>query len=112
MSKGNVRGSTKLWERVFETGPPSREEMTKAVGAARQDFKVVRWWWYGQPAIDLVKITVDVQPATVGQVFQDIIGVHGQETQITLDAFPYGVPKLDGVRLNVVFERNINPKKG
>lgn len=110
MSKKNVRGSTKLWENVFEAAPPSHDQLTKALGAARQDFKVVRWWWYGQPAIDLVRATIDVQAATAGQLFQEIVGQSGEETQITLDAFPYGIPKPDWVRLNVVFERNMNRK--
>ncbi|MGA9997970.1 MAG: hypothetical protein WBP93_21325 [Pyrinomonadaceae bacterium] len=105
------RGSTKLWDRVFESGPPAPEQLSRGISDARVDYKVLRWWWYGQPAVDLVKVTVDAPIATAGQFFQDILRSHGQEAQVTLDVFPYGIPFPDWVRFNVVFERNINPVK-
>jgi len=107
MAKESARGSTKLWQRVFEKDAPTHEELTKAVAAAGESYRVLRWWKYGQPAIDRITATLDVGFQDAGQVIQNIINAHGKEIQVNLDVFPYGIPNPEGVRIDVVFERQV-----
>ena len=107
MEKAATRGSSKIWGRVFEKEGFSGEELTKAIGEARESFRIIRWWKYGQPAFDIIKGTIDVKTDIAGKTIQDILGTHGQEIQVSLDAFPYGLPNPEGVRINVVFEKNL-----
>ena len=107
MAQQATRGSAKLWDRVFDAEPPTQEELSKSVAKGRETYVVKRWWKYGQPQIDRIKATLEVQPDFAGQVIQDILNVGGG-TNVILDAFPYGLPKVDAVQVNVTFERDIN----
>ena len=107
MEKKSVRGSTKVWERVFDKKAPSNDELNQAVTAARGEYTVKRWWKYGQPAIDLIKGTIDVTAASAGTVIQDLLNLHGQEIQVNLDVFPYGITNPEGVYVNVTLERKL-----
>jgi hypothetical protein len=107
MATEQERGSAKLWSRVFDKDAPAQEELVKAIAGSREGYRVLRWWKYGQPAIDLIKATLDVRPEYAGELIQDIIGSHGKDLQVTLGVFPYGVPVPDGVRLDVVFEQQV-----
>ena len=107
MSK-EVRGSAKLWDRIFEHDQPTHAKLGEAVAAARENYRVLRWWKYGQPAIDRIKTTLDVATADSGALIQDILNsAAGNRANIILDAFPYGVPQIDRVQVNVTFERNV-----
>ena len=101
------RGSSKVWARVFETDAPTNEELTRSLAVAGETYRVLRWWKYGQPAIDRIKATLDVRFENVGPLIQDILSVHGKEMQVSLDVFPYGQPGPEGIMLNVVFERQL-----
>ena len=104
-----ARGSVKLWDRVFDAEPPTKGELSEAVAGAQQTYQVLRWWKYGQPAIDRIKTTLDVPTTASGILIQDILNsAGGNRANIILDAFPYGLPKLDRVQVNVTFERDIN----
>lgn len=107
MEEQKERGSSKVWARVFESDAPTNEELTRSLAAAGQDYRVLRWWKYGQPAIDRIKATLDVRFENAGPLVQEILSANGKELQVSLDAFPYGIPDLEGVMLNVVFEREI-----
>lgn len=98
MAADQVRGSSRLREMLFESKTPSHEDLLRAIAGAREDFKVLRWWKYGQPAIDRIKATLDVQTERVGGVIQELISGHGVEVQVGLDVFPYGLPQLEGVQ--------------
>ena len=109
MAQEAARGSIKLWDRVFDTEPPTKAELGKAVAGARETYVVLRWWKYGQPAIDRIRTTIDVATADSGVVIQGILNsAAGNKAQITLDAFPYGLPNPERVQVNVTFERDIN----
>jgi hypothetical protein len=105
MTTQQARGSAKLWSRMFDKDAPAHEELAKAITGSREGYKVLRWWKYGQPAIDLIKGTIEVAPENAGAVIQNFIGHHGKEVQVTLEVFPYGIPFPDIVRLDVVLER-------
>ena len=107
MERKGTRGSTKVWDRVFSKDAPSHEEMSQAVAAARGEYTIKRWWKYGQPAIDLIRGTIDVRTASAGAVIQELLNQHGKEVQVTLDAFPYGIPDPEGVYINVTLERKV-----
>ncbi|MGB7623082.1 MAG: hypothetical protein WBN92_12090 [Terriglobia bacterium] len=93
------RGSSKL-------GTLSVEDLHKAIGLARTSYKIERWWKYGQPQIDRIEATLNVtNVADAGSLIDSLIAKSGAELQINLDVFPYGIPVVDGVRLEV----NINP---
>jgi hypothetical protein len=103
-----ARGSTKLWDNVFDAEPPTQAALGEHVAAAKQTYQVLRWWKYGQPAIDRIKTTLDIATVDSGPVIQDILNsAIGNKANITLDAFPYGLPKLDRVQVNVIFEKDI-----
>src|SRR5687767_5238226 len=104
-----ARGSVKLWDRVFDAEPPTQAGLGEQVGGARETYRILRWWKYGQPAIDRIKTTLDVATVDSGPVIQDILGsAFGNKANVILEAFPYGIPKLDRTQVNVVFERDIN----
>ncbi len=107
MSK-EARGSEKLWDRIFEHDDPTQAKLGEAVAAARESYRVLRWWKFGQPAIDRIKTTLDVPTAESGQLIQDILrSAGGNRANITLEAFPYGLPQLERVQVDVTFERNV-----
>ena len=95
MRQEQKRGSSKL-------GAMSHDDLHKAIGAARESYKIERWWKYGQPAIDRVAAVLDVSNvATVGSIIENIIKLQGIERQIGVVVFPYGIPVVDGVRLEL-----------
>lgn len=109
MAQEAARGSAKLWDRVFETEAPTDAKLGEAVGRAQESYKVLRWWKYGQPAIDRIRTTLDVATADSGRLIQDILNsAGGNRANIILEAFPYGLPKLDRTQVNVTFERDVN----
>ena len=109
MAQEAARGSAKLWDRVFETDAPTDANLGEAVARGGESYKVLRWWKYGQPAIDRIRTTLDVATADSGRLVQDILGsAGGNRANIILEAFPYGLPKLDRTQLDVTFERNMN----
>jgi hypothetical protein len=100
MSK-EARGSEKLWDRIFEHDQPTQAKLGEAVAAARVNYKIL-------PAIDRVKATFDVPTAESGALIQDILhSAAGNKASIILDAFPYGVPQLERVQVNVTFEKTV-----
>src|SRR3979411_2670033 len=104
-----ARGSAKLWDRVFDTEPPTKAELGKAVAGAKETYVILRWWKYGQPAVDRVKTTLDMATADAGGVIQGILNSStSNKTQVTLSAFPYGIPNPERVHVTVNFERDIN----
>ena len=109
MAQEAARGSAKLWDRVFETEAPTDDKLGEAVARGGESYKVLRWWKYGQPAIDRIKTTLDVATIDSGKVIQEILGsALGNRANIVLEAFPYGLPKLDRTQVNVTFERNVD----
>jgi hypothetical protein len=109
MAQEAARGSAKLWDRVFETDAPTDAKLGEAVARGQTTYQVLRWWKYGQPAIDRIRTTLDVATIDSGQLVQEILSsAGGNKANIYLDAFPYGLPKLDRTQLNVTFERDVN----
>jgi hypothetical protein len=107
MEEQKIRGSSKVWARVFDSDAPTHEELTRSLAAAGENYKVLRWWKYGQPAIDRIKATFDVQLQDAGPLVQNILSAQSQDLQVLLDAFPYGIPDPEGIMINVVFERQM-----
>ena len=109
MAQEAARGSAKLWDRVFESDPPTDEKLGDAVARGQENYQIRRWWKYGQPQIDRVRASFDVATADSGKLGQEILGsALGNKANIYLEAFPYGLPKLDRTQLDVVFEREVN----
>jgi hypothetical protein len=101
------RGSEKLWSRVFEDDAPTSESLNSAVASARSGYVIKRWWKYGQPAIDRVKALIEVPREEVGALVQDVLRSNSRGVQVTLDAFPLGMPEPDLFHVKVNFEREI-----
>ena len=103
------RGSDKILSQLFgDAAPADREGLARAVTAARESgLRVVRWWWRGQPAIDLIRAQLDVRPEEAGGVAQGLVGLHGPGAGLAVEVFPYGIPKLDGVRFDVTLNRTV-----
>ena len=103
------RGSSKLWENVFDSEPPTQDALADRVAGAKQTYQILRWWKYGQPAIDRIRTTLDVATIDSGPVIQEILNsAIGNKANVILDAFPYGLPKLDRVQVNVTFEKDVS----
>jgi hypothetical protein len=93
------RGSANL-------GALSPEALHKAIGQARESYTIKRWWKYGQPAIDRVKAVLDVKEvASAGAVVGNLIKMHNQKSQVGVLVFPYGVPVIDGVRIELEIDQ-------
>jgi hypothetical protein len=99
MKKSKSRGSDKL-------GALAPEALHRAIGIARDSYRIERWWKYGQPRIDRIAATLTVTTvAEAANLVTGLIGQHGSAAQITFEGFPYGVPKLDGIRFNVQIDQ-------
>src|SRR4030095_14456456 len=108
MAQEAARGSAKLWDRVFEADPPTDGNLSEAVTRAQDDYRIKRWWKYGQPAIDIVRATLDVRVDKAGSIMQEILNsAPGNRANVILEAFPYGLPKIDGVEVKVTFEKDL-----
>ena len=108
MAQEAARGSAKLWDRVFETDAPTDEKLGEAVARGQETYQVLRWWKYGQPRIDRVLATLDVATIDSGMLIQEILGsAAGNRANISLEAFPYGLPKLDRTQVKVTFEQDV-----
>jgi len=89
------RGSSNL-------GALSPEALHKSIAEARESYTIKRWWKYGQPAIDRITAVLDVtNVASAGTIIGNIIKLQSQQRQIGVVVFPYGIPVIDGVRLEV-----------
>ena len=95
MSQEHARGSASL-------GAMTADDLHKALGAARDVYKIERWWKYGQPAFDRVSAVLNVtNPGNAGAVIGSLIKLQDAQHQIGLGVFPYGLPAVDGVRIEV-----------
>jgi hypothetical protein len=103
------RGSDKILGQLFgDAAPTDRDGLARAVAAAREGgLRVVRWWWKGQPAIDSIRAQLDVGPEEAGGVAQALVGLHAPGAGLAVEVFPYGIPKLDGVRFDVTLNRTV-----
>lgn len=87
-------------------GEMSPEVLHKAIAEAKTNYRIERWWKYGQPAIDRITATVDVTNiASAGGIIGSIIGLQNQQRQIGVVVFPYGIPFPDGVRLELSIDQ-------
>ena len=87
------RGSAKLGA--------TAESLEKSLAAAKVNYKIERWWKYGQPAIDLIQGVINVTNiADAGRVLQELVALQGR-LQVSLEVFPYGIINPEGVHINV-----------
>ena len=98
MAQEAARGSTTLWDRLFEADPPVRGELIKAVTIAREGYTILWSWRYGQPHIDHPKIdripaNVKVETETAAPRTEDTNSK--SKASVLLDAFPYGLSGLE-----------------
>jgi len=97
MSDLEDRGSTKMLQQLFgANAPKSHAEVTKALGLSAERVKIVRWWWYGQPAVDRFFGTLELNPDHIGDVAGSLI-----KNGLVIDGFPLGKPAIDRAILNV-----------
>lgn len=101
------RGSDKLWERLFGAETPKGEHLAEALSLAADEYTIKRWWKYGQPAIDLIRAVIEVEPANFAKVADSLIGLHGQNVQVKFEVFPYGIVAPDLLRLDLALERSV-----
>lgn len=91
------RGSARLIrERMGSRQSVSEEDIGRLAGVFDlSDVVVERWWWRGQPAVDLVGGVLDVPQGLVGEVVGRLL-----ETEVPLEirVFPKGIPAFDAVR--------------
>jgi hypothetical protein len=91
------RGSSKL----FGLEAHDHDGLARALGMARGDYEVKWWWKYGQPAIDLIRASLEVPSAKLGPTVQSLMQLNGKELQVTAACFPYGIPVPEIFRVDV-----------
>ena len=107
-----VRGSEKLLAQLFGESL-SEKQISRAVEEARATgLRIVRWWWFGQPAIDQIIATLQVDRPSLGPTVERLAGMHSGAMQVNLDVFPYGIPAPDFFHVNVAVKRNLQRLSG
>jgi hypothetical protein len=99
MSEQSARGSSKL-------GELSHEDLHLAINSARNAYRIERWWKYGQPAVD--RIVAELNITDVNQaaaVLGGLVKLQSPARQVGLDVFPYGIPVVDGVRVQLQIDQ-------
>jgi hypothetical protein len=90
-----ARGSSKL-------GELSHEDLHLAIDTARTSYKIERWWKYGQPAIDRISAVLNITDVRqTASVLGGLTNLHSSARQVSFDVFPYGIPVIDGVRVQL-----------
>ena len=103
MPEEKVRGSARL-------AAMSVEDLHKAIGSARANYKVNRWIIKGLPPVYDIQASLDVrQIEKVGEIILGLIRLQTAERQIAVDVFPYGLPAVDGVRIGVEINVSTGP---
>ena len=97
MEKSADRGSAKL----FLGESHGHEDLARAIGLARGEYQVKWWWKYGQPAIDVIRGSLEVPGGKLGSVVSSLMNLNGPELQVTAGCFPYGIPVPESFRVDV-----------
>jgi hypothetical protein len=106
------RGSDELLAQLFGE-QVSEQQLREAVVDAREaGLKIVRWWWFGQPAIDQIIATFQVDRASLGSTVEQMASMQSNETQVNLEVFPYGIPAPDTFHVEVAVKRNLQKFPG
>ena len=99
------RGSEKLSE-LFGGEKVSREDLAKAL-AGLDGRAIKRWWWYGQPAIDRIVATIQVEKPAAGRIIDNLVNSHSGAVQVGLEVFPLGIPVCDLVSIELQLGKNL-----
>lgn len=97
------RGSAKL----FAIDTHDHEALASAIGLARGSYEVKWWWKYGQPAIDRLQLTVEVDRKHLGETIGKFMEQNGRAVQVTSEVFPYGIVQPDRYRLEVNVQNRV-----
>jgi len=101
------RGSSKLWDSLTKGKAPDGQKLASMLSAAQGEYKIERWWWYGQPRIDRIKFDVQTPVDQFADFAGSLLKQHGEKVAVTFEVFPIGVVAIDAVRLKVVLEQNV-----
>lgn len=96
-AKHTERGSAK----IFAIEAHDHQGLAAALGVARGEYEIKWWWKYGQPAIDLIRASIEVKTETLGTTVSQLMQMNGRELQVTAACFPYGIPRPEVFRLEV-----------
>lgn len=97
------RGSSKL----FAIKPHDYEGLSHAIGLAQEDYEVKWWWWYGQPAFDRLRLTIEVDRAKLGNTVTRFMEQNGRDLQVTSELYPYGKAQAGRYRIELNIERQV-----
>lgn len=101
------KGSANLSRLFGAEGRVTKAGIAKAVSNVNQEYKIVKWWWYGQPAIDIINVDFDLSSSQLGNAVREIANLQGSGLNVGMEVFPYGIPKLEGSRLRVRAQINL-----
>lgn len=107
MAEGSARGSAAAMDRLFDGGTPTADDLAAALGKARAEYTVKRWWKYGQPAIDLIQASLIARISDGGTVCQSLINMHDKAVQVSFECFPIGIPVPEELRIELRLERQV-----
>ena len=102
-SKQPERGSAK----VFHLHQNDHQGLVAALGIARGEYELKWWWKYGQPAIDLVRASIEVNVSQLGPAVAQLMKLNGPEVQVTAACFPYGIPVPEIFRVDVELRKSV-----
>jgi len=97
------RGSARL----FAIELHDHAALAQAIGAARDDYEVKWWWKYGQPAIDRLRLTIEVDAARLGTTLTKFMQQNSRATQVTAECFPYGIVAPDRYRVELEIQNTV-----
>jgi hypothetical protein len=100
-AKSAERGSHK----VFGTASHDHEALSHALGFARAEFEIKRWWKFGQPAIDRIEGELQVSSANVGSTVAKLMQLNGPNLEVITECFPFGITNPE-FRLQVTLQKN------
>lgn len=103
MEKSGDRGSAKL----FSLESHGHEELARALGLARGEYTIKWWWKYGQPAIDLLRGSLEVPGSKLGSTLSNLMNLNGPGLQVTASCFPYGIPVPEVFRVEVEISKSM-----
>jgi hypothetical protein len=89
MATPGERGSGKVLGQIFGEATVSRQQLAEAIEqASASGLRLERWWWKGQPHPDWFKAVVRVGPEEISNTLSQLISIHSDVNQLSLEVFP------------------------
>ncbi|HYP27223.1 MAG TPA: hypothetical protein VE262_10940 [Blastocatellia bacterium] len=79
------RGSQDKIQQLFSKKSPTTDDVKAAIGNARVNFDVLRWWWKGTPRPDILHAVVTVPREEAGALVQEFLNNPSFEANVEVN---------------------------